>query len=195
MQPTSKKRILIFGLGNYPLEYQFTPHNAGFLFLEVLSILLKKDPHLSFTQHKTNYCKTQKFEGSTYILYLIYPITLMNRSNLCAKEYYTYLNNSEIFVAHDDLDIPLGKYKFSFGKTTRGHNGVLSIIKVIPIQYTTFIRIGIDTPYRREKYNAPSDYLLTPLPEKDWKILTNTVSKAAKEWMESNLHPNIYLPE
>jgi PTH1 family peptidyl-tRNA hydrolase len=45
-----------------------------------------------------------------------------------------------LVVVHDDLDIPFGKMKMSFNKSSGGHRGVESIIKAIKTE--TFIRLS-----------------------------------------------------
>ena len=50
---------------------------------------------------------------------------------------------TNLAVIHDDLDIPFGKFKISFNKSSGGHKGVESIIKAVKTQAFTRIRVGI----------------------------------------------------
>ena len=48
-----------------------------------------------------------------------------------------------LVVIHDDLDIPFGKYKISFNKSSGGHRGVESIIRAVKTKGFVRVRIGI----------------------------------------------------
>ena len=48
-----------------------------------------------------------------------------------------------LVVIHDDLDIPFGKFKISFNKSSGGHRGVESIIKAVKTQAFVRVRVGI----------------------------------------------------
>lgn len=49
-----------------------------------------------------------------------------------------------LFICHDDLDIPLGKFKIQFSKGPRLHNGVLSVEQALGTKEFWRVRIGID---------------------------------------------------
>jgi PTH1 family peptidyl-tRNA hydrolase len=57
------------------------------------------------------------------------------------KEKRTEVGN--LVVIHDDLDIPFGKYKISFNKSSGGHHGVESIMKVVKTEGFVRVRVGI----------------------------------------------------
>ena len=48
-------------------------------------------------------------------------------------------------IIHDELDLPLGKYKISINSSAAGHRGVQSIIDHLQTQNFTRLRIGIAT--------------------------------------------------
>ena len=58
-------------------------------------------------------------------------------------------------VLHDDLDLPLGSVKLSFGSGSGGHKGVESIIKALKTKDFVRIRIGISPTTPRGKLKKP----------------------------------------
>ncbi|MBC7836464.1 aminoacyl-tRNA hydrolase, partial [Acetobacteraceae bacterium] len=48
-----------------------------------------------------------------------------------------------LIVLHDDLDLPLGAVRISFGRGSGGHKGVESIQRAVKTKNFTRIRIGI----------------------------------------------------
>jgi PTH1 family peptidyl-tRNA hydrolase len=62
-----------------------------------------------------------------------------------------------LVVLHDDLDLPLGSHKISFGRGSGGHKGVESIIKNIKTRKFIRVRIGISPHTPAGKIKKPSD--------------------------------------
>jgi len=69
----------------------------------------------------------------------------MNNSGLAARELCKNypVDAKDILVAHDDIDLPLGKIKISFKSTSAGHRGVESLIQSLGTQDFVRIRLGI----------------------------------------------------
>jgi PTH1 family peptidyl-tRNA hydrolase len=63
-------------------------------------------------------------------------------NNVLNKPSNNFLNN--LFVVHDDVDLPLGKIKISRGRGSGGHKGVESIIKELGTKNFVRFRIGIE---------------------------------------------------
>jgi len=49
----------------------------------------------------------------------------------------------KLIVVHDDLDLPFGVVRVSFGRGSGGHRGVASIIKTLKTENFVRVRIGI----------------------------------------------------
>lgn len=76
------------------------------------------------------------------------PQTFVNNSgkavSLLVNKYNISLN--DLYVVHDDLDLPLGKIRLRQGGSAGGHKGVESIISALGSQDFCRIRVGIGRP-------------------------------------------------
>ena len=61
-----------------------------------------------------------------------------------------------LVVVHDDLDLPLGKFKISFARSSAGHKGVESVIKKIKTNEFIRVRVGI-SPKKPARNASRSD--------------------------------------
>lgn len=116
---------IIIGLGNPGAKYAMTRHNAGHLFIEYLR------------NHQLSTINYQLFATDCF----------MNTSGTFVKKALSsnhQLSTNNLYIAHDDLDIPLGKYKISYAKGPKIHNGILSIEDALNTGDFWRIRIGID---------------------------------------------------
>ncbi|MDO8517757.1 MAG: aminoacyl-tRNA hydrolase [bacterium] len=110
----------VAGLGNPGKEYIGTRHNVGREFLEALA---------------------RKLPPKTKI---VLPDTYMNNSGRAFDKLVTSKKAAErLVVLHDDLDLPLGSVKISFGSGSGGHKGVESIQQALKTKDFVRIRIGI----------------------------------------------------
>ncbi|MDR3519839.1 MAG: aminoacyl-tRNA hydrolase [Candidatus Pacebacteria bacterium] len=112
---------LVVGLGNPGKEYENTRHNTGRI---LVGILEKK-------------MEDQKIKFIT-------PDTFMNNSGKAISPLVKSKKDlKDLVVIYDDIDLPLGKMKISFNRSSGGHNGVGSIIKSLKTEEFLRIRIGI----------------------------------------------------
>jgi len=113
--------ILIAGLGNPDKEYERTRHNIGF---RVIDELAKQKPNN---------------------VVLLKPQAFMNNSGtavLAAVNFYK-IKLADLWVVHDDIDLPLGEFKISKNRGSAGHKGVESIIKKLGTKDFNRVRVGI----------------------------------------------------
>jgi PTH1 family peptidyl-tRNA hydrolase len=112
---------LVVGLGNPGSEYEKTRHNTGRIIVGVISDKLE-DKKIKF----------------------LTPDNFMNNSGKAVAPLVKSkkdLNN--LIVIYDDIDLPLGKMKISFNRSSGGHNGLGSIIKSLKSEEFLRIRVGI----------------------------------------------------
>lgn len=125
---------LVVGLGNPGAEYEKTRHNTGRIMVGLISEKLE-DEKIKF----------------------LTPDTFMNKSGVAvAKLVKTKKDLENLVVIYDDVDLPLGKIKISFNRSSGGHNGVGSIIKSVKSQEFVRIRIGISPATPSGKIKKPS---------------------------------------
>lgn len=173
---------IIAGLGNPGKEYESTRHNVGFM---VLDSWAKK---LGLEWEDSKKFKAQIIRSAD--LTLIKPQTYMNNSGLAVAglmNFYKYLPKAffsvnkdsdlsqTLTVIHDDIDIVLGKYKFSFDSRPAGHKGVISIMNCLKTQRFNRLRIGIKTG---EKGLIPTEkFVLQKFPPGESSIIKETIEK------------------
>jgi PTH1 family peptidyl-tRNA hydrolase len=149
---------LIVGLGNPGPEYEFTPHNAGFLAIEVLSGQL----NVAVRNRQSNSLTARAEIGGERVV-LAKPETYMNLSGLAVGELVRKLEirpEADLIVIQDELDFPLGTLRIQRARSSAGHNGIESIIDSLGTNDFLRIRIGVAP---EEKPRDGKRYLLSPL--------------------------------
>ena len=143
----------IVGLGNPGEEYIGTRHNVGRM---VLDAFVKKNSWLEFKLDKKLKALTTSGKISKNKAVLLEPETFMNKSGEAVKSIIKSKKAAEtLVVIHDDLDIPLGKLKISFNKSSGGHKGVESIMRAIKTESFIRVRIGISGETASGKIKKP----------------------------------------
>ncbi len=148
---------LIVGLGNPGTKYESTRHNVGFI---VLEHFLKDMEPVS----KSNWEKSEKIKSDINILdfkskkgelervILARPLTYMNNSGMAVgliSKYYK-IKPADIWIVHDELDLPLGFMKIHLGGGTAGHHGLDSILATLKTDKFWRFRMGIGLPKNKE---------------------------------------------
>ena len=140
---------LIIGLGNPGPTYARTWHNAGFLALDELNRELGGGP---FKEKKKFPAMVAEVASDWAPVILAKPQTFMNQSGRAVGALLRFyrLTPDDLWVLHDDLDLPLGSMRVSVGASAAGHRGVQSIIAAIGSQEFTRFRIGIQSKTPRK---------------------------------------------
>lgn len=164
---------LIVGLGNPGIEYQFTPHNLGFLAIDRIAADLG-------IEVRNRQCRalTAKAVMEDVPVLLAKPETYMNLSGLAVGELVrkNELNpESDLIVIQDELDFPLGTLRIHLRRSSAGHNGIESIIGALGTQDFLRIRIGVAPEYQVEDGQG---YLLAPLRKAQLKVVDTMLGKA-----------------
>jgi PTH1 family peptidyl-tRNA hydrolase len=140
---------LIVGLGNPGADYVDTRHNAGFWFLDLLNDHLS----LTFRFEKRFNADETRYRGSDKDIFLIKPLTFMNRSgqSLAAVARFYKLKPQQILVVHDELDLNPGSNRLKQGGGHGGHNGLRDIINHLGDREFFRLRVGIGHPGDRDQ--------------------------------------------
>ncbi len=146
----------IIGLGNPGPKFYNTRHNIGF---KVVDRLCSK---FAGTWNNLNKMETCEIKINDKNILLVKPQTFMNNSG----EIIPYLKKQgieaqNIVVVHDELEIPFGSVKIKSGGSSRGHNGLKSIISFYGPEFIR-LRVGISRPDNKE--DVP-DYVLEKFTE------------------------------
>jgi PTH1 family peptidyl-tRNA hydrolase len=145
---------IIIGLGNPGKEYEGTRHNAGRMAVERLH-----DTHEFSLWKEEKKPKMQIAIGTLSGLKttLVLPDTFMNNSGRAAAHFIKNKKGAgSLIIVHDDLDLPLGMLKVSFGRSSGGHNGVESIITSLKTKDFARIRVGVSPKTAKGVARKPS---------------------------------------
>lgn len=175
---------IIIGLGNPGGEYEDTRHNIGRI---ILSDFAKKNDFSEWSANK----KSKALESAGKIgkekTTLVMPETFMNKSGESAKYYIKTKKDTErLIVVYDELDLPLGKFKISFGRNSGGHRGLESIIKHLKSKDFVRVRVGISPVTPSGKLKKPSgekevlDFILGKFKEKEREVLKKEMKKISE---------------
>ena len=112
----------------------------------------------------------------------------MNNSGQAVKKTKTKykINTADILVINDDLDLPFGKIKISFGQGAAGHKGVSSIIAILKTKEFLRLRIGIEN--EKEKNIGPEKFVLQKFSkQEDIKSVIKKSTATIKSLIENGL--------
>jgi len=150
---------LIVGLGNPGIEYQFTPHNMGFLAIDRIA-------EQCGVKVANRHCKavTARAIVDGHSVLLAKPETYMNLSGESVRdllEHYEADPAKDLIVFYDDLALPFGSIRVRERGSAGGHNGMKSIIACLGgSQEFLRVRLGVAPEY---KLTNGRDYLLSPM--------------------------------
>jgi len=164
---------LIVGLGNPGNEYQFSPHNAGFLAIDRIAGNLG-------VEVRNRQCRalTARTVIAEQMVLLAKPETYMNLSGIAVRELvqeHEANPESDLIVIQDELDFPLGTLRIHQRRSSAGHNGIESIIGALNTQDFLRIRIGVAPEF--EISDGPG-YLLAPMRKADLRVIDGMLDTA-----------------
>jgi PTH1 family peptidyl-tRNA hydrolase len=164
---------IIAGLGNPGQEYENTRHNTGRIVLNAVAKAFEAD---DFSFDKKMKALVAKGKIGKEKVIFIEPETFMNKSGSSIK----YLVKSpkaaeKLVVIYDDFQLPIGRIKISFNRSSGGHNGLESVIKAVKTE--GFIRIRVGTAAENAKGNAK-------VPHGDEKVLKFILGKYKDDEMK-----------
>jgi peptidyl-tRNA hydrolase, PTH1 family len=165
---------LIIGLGNPGIEYQFTPHNLGFLTIDRIA----NDLGIEVRNRQCRALTARAMIGDAQVV-LAKPETYMNLSGLSVRELVAEHQvdvKSDLVVIYDELDLPLGAIRIRQRGGTAGHNGMESILGALGTDEFLRIRLGI-APDR--KVSDGAKFVLTPFRKAQLEVVDEVLDSAA----------------
>jgi len=166
---------LIVGLGNPGIEYQFTPHNLGFLTIDRIA----NDLGLEVRNRQSRALTARAMIAGEPVV-LAKPETYMNLSGLSVRELaaeHQVNVTRDLIVIYDELDLPLGTIRIRQRGSSAGHNGMESILSALGTDEFLRIRLGI-APDRKVADGVK--YVLTPFRRAQEKVVDEVLDTAAQ---------------
>ncbi|HVW76629.1 MAG TPA: aminoacyl-tRNA hydrolase [Alloacidobacterium sp.] len=170
--------FLVVGLGNPGIEYQFTPHNAGFLAIDRIA----DDYGVQVVNRRCRaVTATVRMAGREVVL--AKPETYMNLSGISVEALVNEFDAdpvNDLVVLYDELALPLGTLRVRTGGSPAGHNGAKSINGALRTEDWARIRIGVGPQPGEMNHRRGKDYLLAPMRKADLAELDPVLDKAAR---------------
>ncbi len=163
---------LIVGLGNPDPEYQWTPHNLGFLAVDELA--------------NRGAIRVERPEGKALVgrgkvagkgVILAKPQTYMNLSGISVRELLSKyeLELSDLLVLWDEVQLPWGTIRIHPDGSAGSHNGAKSVISALGTQGFARLRLGCGPEHR---VTSRKEYVLKPMKKADLEVASEMIAEA-----------------
>jgi PTH1 family peptidyl-tRNA hydrolase len=165
---------LIVGLGNPGIEYQFTPHNLGFLVVDRLAegagVRVERPEARALLAHA-------QIEGVPVVL--AKPLTYMNLSGLAVGDLLARLelDPGALLAISDDIALPRGTLRIRRRGGAGGHLGLESIIGALGTEEFARLRLGVGPDH---PIADAAEYVLRPFRRADLKPVDEQIERAAE---------------
>lgn len=171
------------GLGNPGLEYEWTPHNAGFMAIDRIA---QQEGVAVQNRRCRAVTATCRLAGREVVL--AKPETYMNLSGLAVSALVREFEvdpGRDLLVIYDELDLALGTFKIRERGSPAGHNGARSVTGALGTQEWLRLRVGVGLNLPPEAVAAGGgrrggkDYLLSPMRKADLTVLDEVLDRVA----------------
>jgi PTH1 family peptidyl-tRNA hydrolase len=142
--------ILIVGLGNPGEKYAGNRHNLGFWAVEELA----EKEGLEWKSSRESLIAIRET-----LMIITKPQTFMNASGFAVVKLAKFykIKPENIWIIHDEIDLPLGKLKIRFGGGTAGHRGIASIMEQLGTDQFARFRLGVGRPFSKVQAGRGKD--------------------------------------
>jgi PTH1 family peptidyl-tRNA hydrolase len=164
---------LIVGLGNPGPEYRLTPHNLGFLLID----LLAEQEGIRVVRPEAD-ALVGRGEIAGKPVVLAKPLSFMNLSGGPVKKLLEkyHLGPERLLVVYDELDVPWGAMRLKPKGSAAGHNGMKSILGALGTADIARLRLGI---HPGRPVGDGARYVLRSFRPAEVKELEDILSRAA----------------
>jgi PTH1 family peptidyl-tRNA hydrolase len=164
---------LIVGLGNIGTPYVFTPHNLGFMAVELIGERARIDI-------KSPGSKSLAGLGtlSGHEVVLAKPQTMMNLSGYAVRDLLKQweCEPRDLILLYDDVALPWGMLRVRENGTAGGHNGVKSVIGAIGTMDFARVRMGVQPEH---PIGDLAEYVLHPMRNSERETVAEVAEQAA----------------
>jgi len=163
---------LMVGLGNPGEKYLNTRHNAGVWFIQSVARFTES----TFKEEKKFFGKLATAKISDLEVMLFLPQTYMNESgrSVAAVANYYKMDATQILVAHDEVDLPVGRLRLKEGGGLAGHNGLRDVSRCLSSSLDfKRLRIGVGRPTSEEDLVG---YVLGKTPLSERELIEDSIS-------------------
>jgi len=164
---------LIVGLGNPGPEYQWTPHNLGFLAVDELanrgSIRVERREAKALVGRG-------RLAGQEVLL--AKPQTFMNLSGIAVRELLEKyeLGRAGLLVVWDERDLPWGTIRIRERGSPGTHNGAKSVVNALGTEEFARVRLGVGPDHPVGDLAA---YVLRPMKKAELEVAATMIEEAA----------------
>jgi PTH1 family peptidyl-tRNA hydrolase len=165
---------LIVGLGNPGPEYQWTPHNLGFLAVDEIA-----NRHAIRVERPEAKALVGLGNVAGQEVILAKPQTYMNLSGISVRhlmEKYE-LEPEDLLVMFDERDLPWGMIRIGERGSAGTHNGAKSVISVVGTPEVARLRLGVGPDHPVSDLAA---YVLRPMKKAELEVAAEMVATAAE---------------
>ena len=163
---------LIVGLGNPDPEYQWTPHNLGFMAVDELA--------------NRAAIRVERPEGKALVgrgklageeILLAKPQTYMNLSGISVRELLAKyeLEIGDLLVMWDEVQLPLGTIRIHPDGSAGSHNGAQSVINALGTQEFARLRLGCGPDH---PLNSRREHVLRPMRKAELEVAAEMIDEA-----------------
>jgi PTH1 family peptidyl-tRNA hydrolase len=164
---------VIVGLGNLGPEYEWTPHNMGFLAVDALA----GRANIRVTRPEAK-ALVGRGEIAGQEVILAKPQTMMNLSGVAVRMLFERYESgpAELIVLLDEVDLPWGMLRIRDRGVNSTHNGLKSIIGAIGTDEFIRIRMGVQP---KQQWGDRKDYLLCSMGRDERQMAQQMAADAA----------------
>src|SRR5215813_10386472 len=163
---------LIVGLGNPDPEYQWTPHNLGFMVVDELA--------------NRNGIRVERPESKALVgrgkvvgeeVLLAKPQTYMNLSGISVRELLAKyeLGLDDMLVMWDEVQLPLGTILIHPDGSAGSHNGAKSVISAVGTQEFARLRLGCGPQH---PVSSRREHVLRPMKKAELEVASEMIAEA-----------------
>ena len=160
---------IIVGLGNPGPEYEWTPHNLGFLAVDALA----ERANIRVTRPEAKSSVGRGTLAGQEVI-LAKPQTMMNLSGVAVRmllEKYE-CTPASVIVLIDEVDLPWGMIRIRERGRNSTHNGLKSIISSLGTDEFVRVRLGVQP---KQMWGDRRDYVLCSMSRDERRIAEGMV--------------------